>query len=125
MSSPAATTSIRPRRARHVAGIELPRVADGRRSSARRMRRLVEAYAAELGGTLSALDAGLIRQIAAIALQVEKMQTQIVEGHEVDPDLIIRLSSEHRRLLEILKAKGTKSKPAASTLAQILQGAPS
>ena len=97
------------RRSRHTqSGIELPRC-DGPTIAAKRYRTLVQQFSSELGaGMLSAVDAGLIRQAAAIVLQVEKMQAQIVEGIDVDPDLIIRLTSEHRRLLEILKGKGSK-----------------
>ena len=102
------TPSIK-RRSRHTpSGIELPRT-DGRTVAAKRYRALVQQFSLELGGgALSAVDAGLIRQAAAIMLQVEKMQAHIVDGLDVDPDLIIRLTSEHRRLLEILKGKGSK-----------------
>jgi hypothetical protein len=53
-------------------------------------------------------DRSLIKQAAAIALQVERRQERIVKGEDVAADEVIRLSSEHRRTLGSLK--GAKSK---------------
>ena len=62
----------------------------------------------------------LIQQIAAMQLRIEQLQTAIVEGRDVDADQIIRLSSEHRRLLTSLRGKVAKNKPAAESIADYM-----
>jgi hypothetical protein len=103
----------RPRRAR-TGGVPLPR-ADGRTIAARRFRDLVEAYSAELGagGELTEAERSLVQQAAAVQIQCEELQRALVEGRDIDSDMLIRLSSEHRRLLAGLGAKAIKNKPAA------------
>jgi hypothetical protein len=98
------------------AGIPLPRI-DQRTVSAMRYRSLLDCYAGELGGNLSEADKALIQQIAAMQLRIEQLQAAIVEGRDVGADQIIRLSSEHRRLLTSLRGKADKRKPAGPTLA--------
>jgi hypothetical protein len=109
------------RRPRHTpSGIELPRT-DGRTVGAKRYRELVEQLSAELGGgPLSVIDTGLIRTAAAISLRIESLQVAIVTGAPTDDDEIVRLSSEHRRILSTLRAKASKRKPASPTLADYL-----
>lgn len=103
------------RRPRHTqSGIALPRV-DQRTIPAMRYRALLDSYTSELGGNPSEADKALIQQIAAMQLRIEQMQAAIVEGRDVDPDQIIRLSSEHRRLLTTLRGKASKRKPDAPT----------
>ncbi len=98
------------------AGIALPRV-DQRTVSAMRYRApLLDSYGAELGGRLTEPEKALVQQIAAMQLRIEQLQSQIVEGHDVDADQIIRLSSEHRRLLTTLRGKAAKNKPAGPNL---------
>ena len=109
------------RRSRHTpGGVELPRT-DGRTIAAKRYRALVEQFTHELGGgTLSAVDAGLVRQAAAIMLRAEQLQTQIIApdpGVKVDGDEVVRLSSECRRILVSLKAKAIKNRPPQGALA--------
>lgn len=100
------------RRPRHSAnGIELPRT-DGRTIAARRFCSLIDAYAAELGGNLTEPQKALVKQVSSLQLRIEQLQSDIVEGRDVDPDQVIRLSSEHRRLLNSLRTKSAKSKPA-------------
>ena len=107
-----ATVAAKPRRTRYAHGVPLPRVADGRTQAAKRFRVLVEGFALELGGgALSEPERGLIAQTAAVQIQCEQLQRAIVEGREVDADMLVRLSSEHRRLLSSLRAKAEKAKP--------------
>jgi hypothetical protein len=108
----------RPRRTR-TGRVPLPRV-DGRTVSARRFRDLVIAYSSEIGNELSEADRGLVQQAAAVQIACEQLQFDIVEGRDVDPDMLIRLSSENRRLLAGLGAKADKSKPPAPTLADLV-----
>jgi hypothetical protein len=83
---------------------------DGRSSHARRFRDLVRAFTAELGGTLSELERGLVRQAAAIVLKTEQMQEELVRGKSVDTDELIRLSSESRRVLAAITGTGRKQR---------------
>jgi hypothetical protein len=112
--------SDKPRRIRRVCGVEVPRVEDGRRSSAHKFRRLVKAYSAELGD-LSEVDRGLVAQAAALAIHIERLQRDILEGRDVDADQVVRLSSEHRRLLTTLRSRAVKRKPTPpANLAELL-----
>lgn len=70
----------RPRSTR--TGITLPR-SDGRTISSRRFASLCEEFAAELGGSLSAVDQNLVKQAANLVLASEIFQTRIVNGAEV------------------------------------------
>jgi hypothetical protein len=103
------------RRSRHTpGGVELPRT-DGRTIAAKRYRALVEHFTHELGGgTLSAVDAGLVRQAAALSLRIEQLQASIVSGEPVNNDETVRLSSEHRRILASLRSRVAKNKPGPS-----------
>jgi hypothetical protein len=83
---------------------------DGRSPAARRFRDLIQLYEAEVGGVLTEVERGLVKQAAALTLRTEQLQAAIVEGRDVAADEIIRLSSEHRRVLAILRTKATKNK---------------
>jgi hypothetical protein len=102
------------------AGIPLPRI-DQRTVSAMRYRSLLDSYGTELGGQLTEAEKALVQQIASMQLRIEQLQAAIVEGQDVDADQIIRLSSEHRRLLTSLRGKVAKNKPAGPTLADYLR----
>jgi 2C-methyl-D-erythritol 2,4-cyclodiphosphate synthase len=85
---------------------------DLRSAGARRFKVLVDAYSAELGGELSEAERSLVRQAAALQIQGEKMQEQIVQGLPIDPDQLIRVSSTSKRLLSIIAAKtGKRDQP--------------
>jgi hypothetical protein len=101
------------RERRTSTGILLPRI-DQRTIGAMRYRSLLDSYGAELGGHLSEPEKALVQQIAAMQLRIEQLQARIVEGHDVDADQIIRLSSEHRRLLTTLRTKAGRNKPNAA-----------
>jgi hypothetical protein len=84
---------------------------DGRSPGARRFRDLIQLYEAEIGGALTEVERGLIKQAAALTLRTEQLQAAIVEGRDVNSDEIIRLSSEHRRLLSSLRSNAGKREP--------------
>lgn len=81
----------------------------------RRLRVLIEAFEAELSGELTEPDKALIRQVSSLQLRIEQMQSAIVDGRDVNGDELVRLSSEHRRLLTSLRAKAAKAKPPPPT----------
>jgi hypothetical protein len=94
---------------------------DLRSAAGRRFKHLVTSYTAECGRELTELELSQIRQAAAVQLRVEALQANIVRGDHVDSDEIIRLSSEHRRLISSLQDRAAQNKPARPvTLAQIL-----
>jgi hypothetical protein len=84
-----------------------------RSASGRRYRYLVASYSNELGAELTEPEKALVRQIASVQLQIEKLQAQIVRGEDVSADETIRLTSEHRRLLSALADRASQNKPAA------------
>jgi hypothetical protein len=96
--------SAKPRRTRYAHGIALPRVADGRTQAAKRFRSLVTQFARELGGAdLSAADQAIIKQAAHLVLASEQLQTASVSGERVDADTLVRVNSEARRVLGMLR----------------------
>jgi hypothetical protein len=99
------------RERRTASGIPLPRL-DGRKVAARRYRQLIETFEADLGGQLSTADVALVRQTAGLTLASEMMQADVAAGKRVDPDELVRVSSEARRCLEMLRTKVVKNKPA-------------
>ncbi len=107
------------RRPRRDSGVPLPRP-DGRRVSVRRYHQLMRDFEAEIGTPLSAIDCALLGQAAALVVRSEALQTLIVAGQAADTDEAVRLASESRRILASLKAKGTKNKPAAPSVAEYL-----
>jgi len=96
---------------------------DGRSATARRFRDICRAYELELGDPISELERDLIRQAAGLTLRFEQMQARIVRGELVDNDLLIRLSSTARRVLETISAKAAqrKSVPAVTLADHIAQ----
>jgi hypothetical protein len=103
----------RPRRTR--SGTALPR-SDGRTIASRRFRQLVEEFERELGGELSEADRSLIKQAANLVQVSERLQADVIAGVPVDADALVRISSEARRILGMLKAKAAKSQPPAPTI---------
>jgi hypothetical protein len=110
-------TAAYKRRPRHTpSGLELPRT-DGRTIAAKRFRQLCEAFTTELGGQLSEVDQNLVKQAANLVLAAERFQLDVVSGATVDSDALVRVSSEARRILGMLRSKTAKNKPAGPTLA--------
>jgi hypothetical protein len=84
------------------------------RGAIRRFNGLVAKLAAERGaGTLGVVEFEMLRQAAAMMLRAEQLQAGIVNGEEIDPDELIRLSSEARRALRALGVKSSVAPPAA------------
>ncbi|WP_425907605.1 hypothetical protein [Nitrobacter sp. TKz-YC02] len=93
-----------------ASGISLPRF-DARTRSSRRYLELVQAFESELGYELTEADRVMVKQAASLSLQAEQIETSVVQGLPVDPDLSIRLTSEVRRILAGLKTKAAKHTP--------------
>lgn len=93
---------------------------DGRSAAARRFRDICRGYEAEAGGSVTEVERDLIRQAAGLTLRAEQLQAAIVRGEPVNNDELIRLSSTAKRLLEAIRAKAAKRKPAAPTLQEHL-----
>ena len=111
----AAVKQSRPtkRRPRHTrSGTALPR-SDGRTVASRRFRQLVEEFERELGGELSEVDRSLVRQAANLVQLNERISADVAAGAQVDADALVRVSSEMRRVLSVIRAKATKRKPDA------------
>jgi hypothetical protein len=103
----------------YVAGIELPRGADARTRSVRKLKALVAAYVDDLGGALGDADKTRVLQAALIDVQIEALQSVALTGGDVDHDSIIRLSSERRRLLHGLGTKVERTKPGSDAVADL------
>jgi hypothetical protein len=93
---------------------------DGRSAAARRFRDICAAYETEGGGNVTEVERDLIRQAAGLALRAEQLQGAIVRGEAVNNDELVRISSTAKRLLETIRAKAAKRKPAGSTLQEYL-----
>jgi len=89
-------------------GTRLLQNVDGRSSSARRFRDLVRAYETEVGGNLSEVERGLIRQAAALTFKAETLQADLVNGNPVDGDQLIRLTGTAKRILSAIGEKANK-----------------
>jgi hypothetical protein len=86
----------------------------------RRYRDLIAAYSAEIGLPLGASETAMVKQAAALAVRSEMMQAQIINGEHIEPDDLIRICSEVRRILDALAAKARERKPAKPTLADYI-----
>jgi hypothetical protein len=86
---------------------------DGRSMIARRYRDVAIALADDLGGQdkLSEPSRILVRQAAALTVQVEGLQTKIVSGEDVNLEQLTRLSNVLGRTLQRLGLKRAKPKP--------------
>jgi hypothetical protein len=89
---------------------------DGRSPTARRFRDLMQAFEAEIGGDLTEVERGLVKQAAALTLRSEQMQADIVNGKPVDSDALIRISSTAKRILGAIGERAGKRKPAVPSL---------
>ena len=79
---------------------------DGRSAQAR-YRDVAMALADDLGGQDKLAEPAkiLVRQAAALAVQVEALQSKIVSGEEVDTEQLVRLSNVLGRTLQRLGIK--------------------
>src|SRR4051812_3796594 len=81
---------------------------DMRSAPGRRFRTLLEDLSRDLGGfdQLSAAERSLVRHSACLLIEAESVQGRIMRGEtDVNPDEIIRLSSETRRCLQGIKRR--------------------
>jgi hypothetical protein len=101
-------TSCATSRSKVSNGTRLLQNVDGRSSSARRFRDLVRAYEAEVGGNLTEVERGLIRQAAALTFKAETLQSDLVNGNPVDGDQLIRLTGTARRILSAIGERASK-----------------
>jgi hypothetical protein len=76
------------------------------RAAIRRFNTLVTKFTREVSGgrELLTAESEMVRQAAAIMLRAEQLQAGIVRGEAIDPDELIRLSSEGRRVLRSIRA---------------------
>lgn len=79
--------------------------ADARSAWARRFKGLCEVYAAHIGGNPTAPQLALIRRIASLDVECERLEGDMAEGRPVDLDLYNRLAGSQRRLLDQLGFK--------------------
>jgi hypothetical protein len=73
---------------------------DGRSSSARRFRDLVNAFAVDMGGLeqCSEIKINLLRRLAAVVVQSEKLEARMVDGEAIDISTLCQLASTAMRL---------------------------
>ena len=76
----------------------------------RRFNTLVTKFTREAAGGRELLTAEreMVRAAAAIMLRAEQLQAGIVRGEPIDPDELIRLSSEGRRVLRSMGRRSPK-----------------
>jgi hypothetical protein len=79
----------------------------------RRYRDLIACYSEELGGDLTQSERAMVKAAASLSIRSEMLQADLVNGTAVNPDDIIRISSEVRRILDAIGEKAGKRKPAA------------
>lgn len=97
---------------------------DGRSIWGRRYRNLVDSIVSDMGGlhTLSELKLGLIRRVAALMIECEKLELPLARGEIADVDLLARLSSHMRRISETIGLERV-TKTIEPTLAEIIREA--
>jgi hypothetical protein len=108
----AVATSCPTSRSKVSNGTRLLQNVDGRSSSARRFRDLVAAFEKEVGGNLTEVERGMIRQAAALTFKAETLQADLVNGNPVDGDQLIRLTGTSKRILSALAEKARKHRAA-------------
>jgi hypothetical protein len=98
LCSPAESRSSRCRSALSNDPLKLSGI-DGRSRGGRRYRDLMRAYADELGGVaaLSEPQRALCAQVATLTVQVEALQSRVIAGDVIDPELIVRTSNVQLR----------------------------
>jgi hypothetical protein len=111
-------------RSRITNGSQLLAGIDGRTAAARRYRDLTISLADDLGGASSLMEAqrALVRQAAAMIVQSEKLQGEVLRGEIVDCEQLTRLANAATRILSRLGLKRTVRHP-PSRLDAMLNGA--
>jgi len=111
-------------RSRVTNGSKLVAAVDGRSAEARRYKDVAFSLADDLGGASGLTEAqrALIRQIAAMTVQSERLQGAVLRGELVDVEQLTRLSNALSRMLHRLGLK--KGKPREpSLLERLAEGA--
>jgi hypothetical protein len=98
----------------------LPEGVDLRTRAALRFRHLVQTYTKELGGSVGEADQALVKTAAGLVLRSEEMQAALVSGQPVDNGELVRVASEARRILGMLRTKAEKAKPAGPNIHDLL-----
>jgi hypothetical protein len=103
-------------RSRVTNGKELLANVDGRTAAARRYRDLCMSLADDLGGAASLTEAqrALVRQAAAMIVQSEKLQGEVLRGEIVDCEQLTRLANAATRILTRLGIKRERRDPTPS-----------
>lgn len=85
---------------------------DNRSAVGRRYRDLCMSFADDLGGadSLTEPQRAQIRQLAAVTVESEKLQSAIVKGEKVDHETLVRLTNLSARLVKQLGIKAAGSK---------------
>jgi hypothetical protein len=111
-------------RSRVTNGKDLLANVDGRTAAARRYRDLCLSLADDLGGasTLTEAQNALVRQAAAMIVQSEKLQGEVLRGETVDSEQLVRLANAATRILTRLGLKRTP-RETRSALDVMLDGA--
>jgi hypothetical protein len=111
-------------RSRITNGSQLLVNVDGRTAAARRYRDLTISLADDLGGASSLTEAqrALVRQAAAMIVQSEQLQGEVLRGEIVDCEQLTRLANAATRILSRLGLKRPIVHP-PSRLDAMLNGA--
>lgn len=98
---------------------------DNRSALGRRYRDLCMSFADDLGGaaSLNEPQRALIRQVAAVTVESEKLQAAIVKGESVDHENLVRLNNLQSRLVRQLDIKPKGQKPKRSLQDLLAEGA--
>jgi hypothetical protein len=82
----------------------------GKSAWARRYRDLLELHADDLGGAsmLSEAQHSLIRRVATLEIELERLEGRLSEGNDVDLEVYGRTASHLRRMLETLGIERAK-----------------
>lgn len=93
---------------------------DNRSARGRRYRDLCMSFADDLGGadSLTEPQRALIRQLASVTVESEKLQSSIVRGDDIDHVALVRLTNLSARLVKQLGIKSGKTRK--RTQAEIL-----
>ncbi len=89
---------------------------DSRSALGRRFRDLCVSFANDLGGdaSLNEPQRALIRQVAAVTVESEKLQASIVRGESINHEDLVRLNNLQARLVKQLDIKPRGQKPKRS-----------
>jgi hypothetical protein len=100
-------------RSRITNGSKLVAAVDGRSAEARRYKDVAWNLADDLGGAAGLTEAqrALVRQVAAMTVQSEKLQGAVLRGEMVDVEQLTRLSNALSRMLHRLSLRKPRAKP--------------